>query len=259
MQYRCPRNPLHDESESMDNAAVLEKSRTLRLERKFDLAFDHIRNASTDAQPELYPLIWQHNPIFWKDISAGVCTLTRRRGEDARFMRELWASSDFIYRFHRHAPKLPASDIDLQRILNHEMSSLVSETRAIHWIVRDHLGTPWGLLSLNEISIAHRRGEVLLGIKPGGPSGIAAAAVLILFQFYFQLMQFNKLVSLIHLDNARALKFAMHLGFVKEGFLRRHVHDPRTGQFVDMVQLGLLKEDAFHSGNQRLMQRLLRN
>jgi len=51
----------------------------------------------------------------------------------------------------------------------------------------------------------------------------------------------------------------MHLGFVKEGLLRSHVHDPRTSQFIDMVQLGLLKEDAFRSGNQRLMQRLLRN
>ena len=243
----------------MDLAAVLETSRNLRLERNFNLAFDYIRNASMDGQSELKTLIWQHNPIFWKDISAGICTLTRRRGEDAPLIRELWRNSDFVYRFHRHAPKLPASDIDLRRILDQEMCSLISETRAIHWIVRDRQGTPWGLLSLCELSIVHKRGEVLLGVVPGGPPGIAAAAMLIMFQFYFRVMNFNKLVSLIHLDNTRSIKGTMHLGFVKEGLLRSHVHDPRTGQFVDMVQLGLLKEDAFRSGNQRLMQRLLRD
>jgi len=48
----------------MDLAAVLEKSRNLRRERNFNLAFDYIRNVSMDGQSELKELIWQHNPIF---------------------------------------------------------------------------------------------------------------------------------------------------------------------------------------------------
>ena len=241
----------------MNITAILEESLNLRRERRFRDAFEHIQQALQDGHSELKALLWQHSPIFWKDISAGICTLTRRCGEDANFLREIWKDKDFFYRFHRHSSPLPASDAELQRILNIEMSSILSESHAIHWIVRDSHGRPWGLLSLCEISLVHRRAEVLLGILPGAPAGMAAAAMLILFQFYFNAMKFNKLVSLVYLENTLSIKSTIHLGFKNEGFLKSHAYDPETGRFLDMVQMGLLKEDAFQTRNQRLMNRLL--
>lgn len=242
----------------MDTASIQENSLILRRERKFELAFEHIQNAFQAGHSELKALLWQHSPIFWNHISAGICMLTRRSGEDADFLRKVWKDKDFVYRFHRHSSHLPESDAELQRILNHEMCSIVSESHAIHWIVRDRLGRPWGLLSLCEISLVHRRAEVLLGILPGAPAGMAAAAMLILFQFYFNAMKFNKLVSMVYSENTLSIESTIHLGFKKEGLLRSHAYDPETGLFFDMVQMGLLKEDAFQTGNQRLMNRLLR-
>jgi RimJ/RimL family protein N-acetyltransferase len=242
----------------MDTASILEKSLILRSERKFESAFEHIQGAFHAGHSELKALVWQHNPIFWKHISAGLCTLTRRCGEDAEFLSEMWKDEDFVYSFHRHSAPLPKRHSELQRILNQEMCSLVSESHAIHWIVRDSQARPWGLLSLCDISLVHRRAEVLMGILPGAPTGLTAAAMLILFQFYFNVMKFNKLVSIIYLENSHSINSTMHLGFKKEGIFKRHAYDPRTGYFLDMVQFGLLKEDAFQAGNQRLMKRLLK-
>jgi RimJ/RimL family protein N-acetyltransferase len=87
---------------------------------------------------------------------------------------------------------------------------------------------------------------------------MTAAAMLMLYQFYFKIMKFNKLVSMVYPENIQSFKSTMHLGFKKEGDLRRHARDPKTGAFSDMVQLGLLEADAFGPGNQRLMQRLLK-
>jgi RimJ/RimL family protein N-acetyltransferase len=242
---------------SMDTTQILEKSLLLRNEFKFNEAFEHIQQAFQNGHDELKALAWQHNPIFWSDISAGICILTRRRGEDSSFMRKLWLDTEFIYQFHRHSLYLPPSDQALQRILNQEMSAILSESHAIHWVVRDEHRRPCGLLSLCEISLLHRRAEVLLCVLPTAPAGMAAAAILMLYQFYFKVMKFNKLVSIVYPENIKSIKSTMHLGFKKESDLRRHAWDPRTGTFTDMIQFGLLEEDAFGLGNQRLMQRLL--
>lgn len=241
----------------MDTATILKKSLSLRREGQFELAFEHIQQALQHGHSELKTQAWQHNPIFWRDISAGICILTRRCGDDASFIRKLWQDTEFIYQFHRHSPSLPPSDHALQGILDHEMSATISESHAIHWVVRDAHRQPCGLLSLCEISMLHRRAEVLLCVLPTAPQGMAAATMLMLYQFYFKVMKFNKLVSMVYPENIKSIKSTMHLGFKKESDLRKHAWDPRTGTFLDMVQFGLLEEDAFGLGNQRLMRRLL--
>lgn len=241
----------------MDTGTILEKALLLRRKRQFHTAFDHIQQAMQTGHSELKVLVWQHNPIFWQDINAGICILTRRCGEDASFMRNLWQDREFIYQFHRHIPPLPTSDQDLQNILNQEMSAIISESHAIHWVVRGADRRPYGLLSLCEISLLHRRAEVLLCVSPSAPPGMAVAAMLMLFQFYFKVMKFNKLVSIVYPENIKSIKSTMHLGFKKESDLRQHAWDPKTETFTDMFQFGLLEEGAFGLGNLRLMQRLL--
>ena len=86
---------------------------------------------------------------------------------------------------------------------------------------------------------------------------MAAAAIFMLFQFFFRAMKFFKLVSMIYTDNDLALRTTVHLGFRIEGMLRGHMLDPASGHYVDMYQLGLLEKEAFGLTNQRLMGRLL--
>ena len=97
----------------------------------------------------------------------------------------------------------------------------------------------------------------MLGVLPGAPNGLSTAVMLILFQFYFKAMKFNKLYSFVYDDNIHSLKGTLHLGFKEEGRLRKHVIDPKSGEYVDLVQTGLLAEDAFNPTTKRLMQRLL--
>ncbi len=241
----------------MDRENILEKCRELRRLRQFEAAFAHIQGAVDAGDSDLNDLVWQHSPVFWSDISAGICKLTRRRAEDGPFLREVWKDEAFVHQFHRHAPPLPASDAELNRILDQELTSILSESHALHWIVRDAQRRPWGLLSLCEISRVHRRAEVLCGILPGAPVGLTAAAMLMLFVFFFDAMKFNKLISLVYPENTQSLKSTMHLGFRTEGRLQSHALDPRTGGFSDIIQFGLLKADAFRDENKRLMRRLL--
>ena len=185
------------------------------------------------------------------------CVLTRRNANDAAFMRMLWADPVFMRSFHRLAPPLPVADQELQRILNVEFQNPVAKSRAMHWTVRDPSGRPWGLLSLTDISLLHKRAEVLLGVLPGAPFGLATAAMLMLFHFYFTTNKFNKLYSMVFADNPYSLKGTLHLGFKQEGLLRRHTLDPASQTCVDVIQTGLLAEDAFSPSNIRLMKKLL--
>jgi RimJ/RimL family protein N-acetyltransferase len=110
---------------------------------------------------------------------------------------------------------------------------------------------------LVDISLTHRRAEVLIGIVPEAPLGLSAAAMLMLFQFYYRAMGFNKLYSQVYSDNPHSLKSTLHLGFTVEGVLREHVRDPRTGKFIDLSQTSLLAKEAFSEKNEKLMRRLL--
>lgn len=185
------------------------------------------------------------------------CVLTRRNANDAAFMRRLWADPVFMRSFHRLAPPLPVADHELQRILNGEFQNPVAKSRAMHWIVRDPSDRPWGLLSLTDVSLLHKRAEVLTGVLPGAPFGLATAAMLMLFHFYFKTNNFNKLYSMVFADNPHSLKTTLHLGFKQEGVLRRHTLDPASQTCVDVIQTGLLAEDVFSPGNIRLMKKLL--
>ena len=202
---------------------------------------------------------WLNQSVWWQNIQSHSCLLTRRQAHDAPFMRTLWADQAFMHAFHRLAPPLPAADYDLVAVLNREYHSTIDKSRALHWVVRTPHGEPWGLLSLTDISLQHKRAEVLLGVLPGVPFGLTTAAMLMLFQFYFRVMKFNKLYSLVFADNRHSLRGTLHLGFKQEGLLRKHTFDPLTRSHVDVVQMGLLADEAFSLSNTRLMHRLLKN
>ena len=161
---------------------VLHAARQLRAEGKFSESYELV-NSELGPTPEYASLIWQHQPLFWSTIESGSCQLTRRHGADAGFLRALWSDLSFKQNFHRQAPDLPAGD-ELKRVLNLEFISLLSESKSIHWVIRDQKLRPWGLLSLTDISMQHRRGEVLIGLKEGAPIGLTIAAMLCLFQFF---------------------------------------------------------------------------
>ena len=241
----------------MDSKELFSQARIYRSKGRFEEAYQLVLTAaSTLHDPRV--ITWEHHPIFWSDITAGICRLTPRKGSDAIFIKELWSNQDFVYRFHRNASEIPQNKKLLEEILEREFISPISESKSLHWIVRDKDSMPWGLLSLSEISLMHKRAEVLLGVLPGAPAGLSVAAMLILFNFFFKAMKFNKLYSLIYEDNPHSLKSTLHLGFKKEGLLRNHAIDPKSATYMDLIQTGCLAVDAFNQTTNRLMERLLK-
>lgn len=245
-----------DDSVASDVKSIISQAMALRTQRKFQQAYEFVAKEAVQHET-IKRCLWEHQPVFWSDIQAGICQLTRRNGDDAAFIERLWGMPDFLYSFHRHAGKFPNNRQDLAKILEREFVSSIRTSHALHWIVRDRKSQPWGILSLVDISLLHRRAEVLLGVLPDAPLGLSTAAMLTLFQFYFRGLKFNKLYSLVYDDNPHSLKGTLHLGFKVEGRLRRHVLDPKSGIHIDLIQTGLLAEDAFSQRNERLMQRLL--
>ena len=236
---------------------ILEHSLLLRREKKFQQAFEFVsRVIAPDSQEA--SLIWQHNPIFWSDISAGACVLTRRNADDHAFIKEIFSVPGFRRSFHRNSNPIFEDISILQTILDAEAVSTLYESRALHWVIRDSKRQPWGVLSLCEMSLTHLRSEVLLGMLPHAPLGLTPSAMLMLYEFYFKFMKFNKLNSFIYKDNPRSLKSTLHLGFEVEGELLKHNLDPDTGEFLDVIQLGLSRSQAFSEKNQRLSRKLLR-
>lgn len=239
----------------MEKEKIIEEIRVLHSQRNHQAAFDLLK--SKFDQIKHGNLFFENHPIWWAEIKAGICQLSRRSSQDLNFVRYLWEQKDFIYKFHRHANTLPNEDEKLAILLDKEYAALISQSNAIHWIVKDKNDKPWGLLTINGISMTHKRAEVLLGVLDGAPQGLSTAAMLMLFQFFFKAIKFNKLLSFVYEDNKHSLKGTLHLGFKEEGRLRRHVFDPNSNQFVDLIQTGLLQEDAFTDSNKRLMKRLL--
>jgi len=241
-----------------DFKSIISQAMALRAQRKIQEAYELVAKEAVQHE-SIKRCLWEHQPVFWSDIYAGICLLTRRNGADAAFVEQLWGKPDFWYSFHRHAGKFPNNRQALAKILEREFVSSIGTCRALHWVVRDKKSQPWGILSLVDISLLHRRAEVLLGVLPDAPIGLSAAAMLTLFQFYFRGLKFNKLYSLVYQDNPHSLKGTLHLGFKIEGHLRKHVLDPKSGTHMNLVQTGLLAEDAFNPNNERLMRRLLKS
>jgi RimJ/RimL family protein N-acetyltransferase len=239
----------------MENKKLIEEVRELHRQRQHQSAFN-LLNSKLDSI-KYQNLLFENHPIWWSEIKAGICQLNRRSSKDIDFVREIWNHKDFIYSFHRHANSLPNESDKLANLLDKEYFALVSESHSIHWIVKDKTGKPWGLLSITGISLIHKRAEVLLGVLDGAPRGLSTAAMLMLFQFYFKAIKFNKLLSFVYEDNPHSLKGTLHLGFKEEGRFKKHVVDPRSNQYVNLIQTGLLAEDAFSKSNNRLMKRLL--
>jgi RimJ/RimL family protein N-acetyltransferase len=237
--------------------AVLRQARRLRLDGRIEESYQTV---CAVAGPDLRvgSLPWQHHPRLWSDISARSCILSRRGPADLPFLRKLWSNKTFVRQFHRLAPELPASDQRLTEILRQEFAALLQDNRALHFVVRDRKGGAQGLLSLVDLSLQHRKAEVLLGVLPNAPFGLATAAMLMLFQFYFKALRFHKLYSLVYPDNPHSLAGTLHLGFRIEGRLKEEVYDASTGGHGDLIRTGLPAEDAFTPGNRRLMERLLR-
>jgi ribosomal-protein-serine acetyltransferase len=77
--------------------------------------------------------------------------------------------------------------------------------------------------------------------EPFQGKGIVAASCKELIRFAFESLKLNKVEIHFALQNERSARIPIRLGFAKEGILRHHAK--LHGQYVDMVVMGVLRED----------------
>lgn len=199
-----------------------------------------------------------HDERWWALASGRRCRLRRRAAQDLALVRRLWSAPGFAESFNAVAPPLPADDAALARILALEHASLITHARSLHWVIETLDGQGFGVASVVDIHLAHKRAEFLVGVVAPPYAGAAAEASLLAIDFVFVHIGLNKLVSLVALDNAPSQAGARHLGFRSEGVLRQHAWHPRTGRPIDFEHLALLAGDeAAQAAQRRVRQRLL--
>lgn len=187
------------------------------------------------------------SPEWLHPISGGGLSLRPPLPEDAPYFRSCFSDTEFMKRFHRLAPR-HRCDADLLKLLRHNPFPLAT-TRALHWVVvRDEQAV--GLASLVDVTLQHRRAEVLLGF-PGSDTGfMPIVAMLLILDFSFNTLQLNKLTSLVYGGNHHAQASTLACGFTQEGFRRSHLRDPDSGEWLDVFENGMLISD--YKTNRRL-------
>ncbi len=242
----------------MTQSELLKRARSLRAKGQHDESYALIAQFIAGNSEKSGVIEWEYLPWFWQSVVSSKGMLTRRNSDDVQFVRQFWATQSVMNSFHPNARQLPQRDEDLRRILQNEYCAVLSESRALHWVIKDKTGKPWGLVSITEISLMHRRGELLLGVLPGAPFGLTVTMLFVLFDFYFKRMGFNKLTSIIYPTNRASIKGTLHLGFKIEGKLEKHLYDIGSNDFVDILQTGLLRSEYLKKSPHPLLSRTSR-
>lgn len=116
---------------------------------------------------------------------------------------------------------------------------------AIDHIADGHIGN----LSLQSINWINRTAEfaILIGNKAHWGSGIAATASHVLIEHGFNKLNLNRVYCGTADINSGMKRLAAKLGMKKEGIRRQQLF--LEGQYVDLVEFGLLKEEYSNAGH----------
>ncbi|MBA3756076.1 MAG: GNAT family N-acetyltransferase [Nitrosomonas sp.] len=89
----------------------------------------------------------------------------------------------------------------------------------------------------------HRRAEILIGFPNAtkfNGTRIPLTAMLMILDFAFNRIGFNKLVSIVYADNVHAQKSTLALGFKQEGVLKNHLFDRKQNRWISVYQNAML-------------------
>lgn len=100
-----------------------------------------------------------------------------------------------------------------------------------------------GNIKLGPIKIEHELASISLfiGQKEFWGKGISIEAIKILSNYAFNVLNLNKVVAGMYLQNIKSLKAFQKVGFKKEGLRLKHYK--LDGKYEDVIQLGLLKNE----------------
>jgi RimJ/RimL family protein N-acetyltransferase len=109
-------------------------------------------------------------------------------------------------------------------------------------------GVVIGNCGLRDFSEAHRTCElgISIGDKAYWGQGYGRDALRLLVDYAFRYRNMRKVFLRVWANNERGIRAYRAVGFVEEGRLRRHVWS--VGQYVDLVYMGILRDEWHQSG-----------
>ncbi|MFL2755986.1 MAG: GNAT family N-acetyltransferase [Dehalococcoidia bacterium] len=105
--------------------------------------------------------------------------------------------------------------------------------------INNHIGN----ITLQNINWVHKFATegIMIGDKKYWKDGYGTEARSLLIEFAFNDLKLNRIVSSAFVDNLAGIKSNAKLGYKKEGIFRNHMI--LEGQYSDVIQQGILKED----------------
>lgn len=219
-----------------------------------DEAFETLQQGlkQNPDSPEIRHLFVQLHPAWIQPLVGGKLRLRMQTPDDEDFLLRCFSDQAFMNKYHRFMANSQTKQ-GIGNNLKRNPRYSVLKQKSVQWLI-EHAGSgsqenqcyrPIGLASLAEIQLSHQRAEVLIGF-PGQAHrghGIPLAAMLLLLDFVFNRIGFNKLTSIVYGDNPYSQRSTLALGFSQEGFRPRQLRDLNTGAWLDIYDNGLLQSD----------------
>jgi [ribosomal protein S5]-alanine N-acetyltransferase len=105
-----------------------------------------------------------------------------------------------------------------------------------------------GTIGVHSIDWVHRNGEVsiVIGDQSYWGRGVATEAITLIINHAFNKMNLNRIYAGVSSLNQGCIKAFKNTGFEVEGKKRKHLF--YRGTYVDVIMLGLLKEEFLRQG-----------
>ncbi|WP_293006464.1 GNAT family N-acetyltransferase [Nitrosomonas sp.] len=222
---------------------------------EIELAFAALAHGLEDNPDaiEIRHLYIQLHPVWVLSIENERIRLRVRTPLDQQFVKDCYANESFMNNYNRYLSNSFRQSKSQQKA-RHSDRLIVYKNKSIQWIIEkiDPLNageiqyTPIGLASLAEIHWVHRRAEILIGFPNAtkfNGTRIPLTAMLMILDFAFNKIGFNKLTSVVYAENSYAQRSTLALGFKQEGFLKNHLFDQKLNRWISIYQNSMLIEE----------------
>lgn len=176
------------------------------------------------------------DPVWRVPLESKRLILRRYHAEDAAFLHQCHGNAVFMDLYNRYIPRHQHID-DLAVTLSQAHEKHPCQLKTVDWIIfRKSTRKRIGIANLVDIQYQHRRAEFQIGLPDPADRacGIALEATLLVLDYAFNRVGLNKITTAVYGHNTSSQKNVLALGFIQESYLREHLIDKASGQFVDV-------------------------
>ncbi|MDR9499943.1 MAG: GNAT family N-acetyltransferase [Hydrogenovibrio sp.] len=167
------------------------------------------------------------HPVWRQPLQGHSLKLVRIAKEHEAFFKTLRTNRSFQRQINLFKSETEQA---IQRDFKKAFRSPV-ETKKVEWIIEKNQ-QPLGFASLINLDFDHKRAEIQIGFPAKKGMTDALEATLLVLDFAFAKLNLHKVYSYVYSDNPISQKNTEHLGFQVSGFLRDHIFDKASKNWL---------------------------